>query len=63
MKPAVLQPIRPILSTEEAGQDDSVTGGDVGEQSEIAVEGPEYSTEEEEVEPQKTVKTPYTPSA
>ena len=37
-------------------------GADKGESNEKKVEG-EITTEEEEVEPMKTVKTPYTPSA
>ena len=64
MNPVSAQPVSPSFNTDDVLNGDSVEGaGAVGEPHEETIEGREISTEEEEVEPQRIVRTPYTPSA
>ena len=64
---ALEQPVRPNLDIDDAASGDSVKGdGPVGEPAahdKDPVHGPEMSIHEEDVEPRKTVRTPYTPIA
>ena len=65
MSSALAQPVSPSFHTDDVLNGDSdEEAGNVGERTEEATIGQEISTgEEEEVELQKVVRTPYMPSA
>ena len=67
MFPATEQPVRPNLDIDGAATGSPVKGdGDVGEPETdegIVAEGHEISMQEEDAEPRKVMRTPYTPIA
>ena len=64
MSPALAEPVSPSFPIDAGNGDSAEDAGNVGEQqAETTTTGQETATEEEEVEPQKVVRTPYTPTA
>ena len=63
MSPALAEPVSPSFPIDTLNGDSEEDAGNVGEQAETTTAGPETTTEEEEVEPQRVVRTPYKPTA